>query len=84
MASRRQTYGYLPSRMTSLPCDWYQILLSNRAGMLCCGVCLMPSIGSRRFPLPDRDGDGRDDGHFRIAYASIRRSYVIAYVGIVR
>jgi len=27
MASGRQTYGYLPSRWTSLPCKWYQIIL---------------------------------------------------------
>ena len=24
-ARRRQTYGYLPSRRTSLPCHWYQL-----------------------------------------------------------
>ena len=29
---RRQTYGYLPSRRTLLPRDWYQIILHGDRG----------------------------------------------------
>ena len=39
---RLQTYGYLPSRRTSLPCDWYQITLLGERGTL--GVNNLPKV----------------------------------------
>ena len=46
---RRQTYGYLPSRRTSLPYDWYQIILLDDNRWTC--VNNLPKVAVNRLEL---------------------------------